>query len=339
MNPWVGRGMGSPPGSDVLDVATTRPLGRTGWGVQPLCIGCAQLGDMPETFAYSVAEEQALATYRAILDGPVRFLDTAAAYGDGESERRLGMVLRERGGVPAGFLLASKADRHLRTGDFSGAQMRRSIEASLARLGLPCLELCYLHDPEHTTLQAAMAPGGPVEVLLRCREEGLIRHLGVAGGPIPMMMRYVQTGAFEVAISHNRYTLLNVSAEPLWEACQAHGVAAINAAPYGSGILAKGAGSYARYAYQDAAPDVVARALTAQRTCERYGIPLGAAALQFSLRHPAIVSTVVGVSRPERLAQTVAWAQLPIPAALWDELATAVPPETTDPEAARWAQG
>src|SRR5579859_1576779 len=103
-----------------------RSLGTTGLQVTPLCIGCAPLGNMPETFAYGVGEEQALATIRAVFAGPINFVDTAASYGDGESERRIGIVLREIGGLPSGFVLASKADRDLHTGEFSGAQMRRS---------------------------------------------------------------------------------------------------------------------------------------------------------------------------------------------------------------------
>jgi D-threo-aldose 1-dehydrogenase len=319
------------------DALALRPLGSTGLMVHPLCIGCAPLGDMPETFAYSVAEAQALETFRAVLDGPVNFLDTAAAYGDGESERRLGLVLRERGGrVPPGFVIATKADRNLQTGDFSGAQIRRSVEASLRRLGLERLQLCYLHDPEHTTFEASMAAGGAVEALRRCKEEGLVAHLGIAGGPIPMMTRYVETGLFEAAISHNRYTLLNTSAAPFWDACVRHCVAAVNAAPYGSGILAKGPGVYPRYAYQDAPAEVVERARRLQDVCERHRVPLGAAALQFSLRDPRIVSTVVGISRPERLAQTLKWARWPIAEGLWGELAAVVRPDTVDPEAARW---
>src|SRR5919201_5333023 len=148
-----------------------RVLGSTGLMVHPLCVGCAELGNMPETFAYSVPEEQALATIRAVFDGPINFLDTAASYGDGESERRIGLVLRERGGLPPGFVLATKADRNLQTGDFSGAQIRRSVERSLALLGLDHLQLVYLHDPEHTTFAAAMAAGGPVEVLVRLKQQ------------------------------------------------------------------------------------------------------------------------------------------------------------------------
>jgi D-threo-aldose 1-dehydrogenase len=305
--------------------------------VHPLCMGCAELGDMPETFAYAVPEEQALATIRAFFDGPINFLDTAASYGDGESERRIGLVLRERGGLTPGFVLATKADRNLRTGDFSGAQIRRSVERSLRLLGLDRLQLVYLHDPEHTTFAQAMASGGPVEALQRCKDEGLVEHIGVAGGPIDLMIRYVETGAFAAAISHNRYTLLNTAADPLWDTCRRHGVAAVNAAPYASGILAKGPDAYPRYVYREASDDVVARARRLAEICARHNVPLAAAALQFSLRDPRIVSTIVGLSQPERLAQTVALAQHSIPDALWAELAT-VTPTTDDPEAGRFAQ-
>lgn len=298
-----------------------RPLGKTGLRVSPICLGCAPLGNMPETFAYGVEEEQALATIRAAFAGPLNFIDTAASYGDGESERRLGIVLRELGGLPAGFVLASKADRDLRTGEFGGAQMRRSVERSLRMLGLNRLQLLYLHDPEHISFEEAMAPGGPVEVLLDCQKEGLILHLGVAGGPIDLMTRFVETGLFTVAISHNRYTLLNTEADAFWDVCMRCGVASVNAAPYGSGILAKGPAAYPRYMYEEAPGDMLERAGRIEAICQRHGVPLAAAALQFSLRDPRISSTIVGMTHPERISQTVELARFPIPPELWEELA------------------
>jgi D-threo-aldose 1-dehydrogenase len=312
-----------------------RDLGRTGLRVPPICIGGAALGDMPETFAYSVDTDRALATIRAIFDGPIPFLDTAAAYGDGEGERRIGTVIRERGGLPPGFVLATKADRDLTTGDFSGDQIKRSIEGSLQRLGLDRLQLVYLHDPEHTTYEATMAPGGPIEVLRDYQSQGIIAHLGISGGPIPMMTRYVETDLFAAAESHNRYTLLNTAADPFWDVCRRHSVAAINAAPYGSGILAKGPSAYPRYAYQDADRDLIDRATRLEAICRRHDVPLAAAALQFSLRDPRITATVVGITRPERLTQTVELANVLIPDELWTELAT-VPPATNDPEEHRF---
>jgi D-threo-aldose 1-dehydrogenase len=297
-----------------------RPLGTTGLSVPPLCVGCAPLGDMPDTFAYGVSEAQALATIRAAFAGPIPFLDTAASYGDGESERRIGLVVREHGGVPSGILIATKADRDLRTGEFTGDQMRRSVERSLRLLGVDRLQLCYLHDPEHISFAAAMAPGGPVDALRRLHDEGVIAHLGVAGGPIDLMTQFVETDLFAAAISHNRYTLLNQEAEPFWEACQRHGVAALNAAPYGSGVLAKGPGAYPRYMYGPAPAAYLRRAAALEALCQRYQVPLAAVALQFSLRDTRIVSTIVGMSKPERLAETLALARTPIPDELWQDV-------------------
>jgi D-threo-aldose 1-dehydrogenase len=297
-----------------------RPLGSTGLQVTPLCIGAAPLADMPETFAYSVPEERALATLRACFAGPLNFLDTAASYGNGASERLIGLVLSELGQLPSGYVLATKADRDLQTGEFSGTQMRRSVERSLRLLGLQQLQLVYLHDPEHISFAEAMQPNGPVEALLRCQAEGLIAHLGVAGGPIDLLLRFVETGLFEVVISHNRFTLLNREAEPLWERCASLGVAAINAAPYGSGILAKGPAVYPRYMYNTAPPALLQRAELMERACQQYGLPLRAAALQFSLRDTRLTSTIFGISHPERLAETLELARLHIPEALWAEL-------------------
>jgi D-threo-aldose 1-dehydrogenase len=316
-----------PPQTETSGPLAPRPLGSTGLQVTPICIGTAPLGNMPETFAYSVGEERALATIRAFFTGhgnsgtsPFNFLDTAASYGDGESERRIGIVLHELGGVPPGFVLATKADRDLQTGVFTGAQMRRSVGRSLRLLGLEQLQLVYLHDPEHISFAEAMQPGGPVEVLQRCKEEGLIAHLGVAGGPIDMMIRFVETGLFEAAISHNRFTLLNREADPLWDVCARRGVAAVNAAPYGSGLLAKGPAAYPRYMYDQASPELLRRAMQMEEACQRHGLPLAAAALQFSLRDARVTSTIVGITRPERLAETLKLAQHPIPDALWAEL-------------------
>ena len=299
---------------------TLRPLGTTGLQVTSICIGAASLGNMPETFTYEVPEERALAAARAFFAGPLNFMDTAASYGDGESERRLGLVLRELGQLPPGYVLSTKADRDLQSGSFTGAQMRRSIERSLRLLGLEQLQLVYLHDPEHISFEEAMRPLGPVEVLQQCKAEGLIAHLGVAGGPIDLMIRFVETGLFEAAISHNRFTLLNREAEPFWDVCARYNVAALNAAPYGSGMLAKGPGAYPRYMYGQASPDLLRRARLMEEACQRYSLPLRAAALQFSLRDARITSTIVGLTRPERLTETLEIARLPIPDELWNEL-------------------
>lgn len=312
------------------DPLARRPFGATGIAVPPIAVGCAPLGNMPDTFAYGVSESDAVATIRAALDSPIDYLDTAAWYGDGESERRVGIVLRERGGVPAGAVLQTKIGREP-DGPYDGDSTKRRLERSLELLGVDRLEIVFLHDPEAIGFEAAMAPGGPVATLERYRDEGVIGHLGVAGGPIDLMTRFVETDRFEAVITHNRYTLLNRIADSLLTLGHEKGIAVLNAAPYGSGILAKGPEAYPRYAYQEAAGEVVARARQMAAICDRHGVPLAAAALQLSLRDPRITSTIVGMSKPGRIAETVALARHPIPEALWAELAE-VPFDMEEPE-------
>ena len=316
-----------------------RRFGKTGLLVAPLAVGGAPLGDMPDTFAYGAPEERALETIRAAFKSPISFIDTAASYGDGESERRIGVVLKELGGVPPGYVVATKADRDLKTGDFSGDQMRHSVERSLRLLGLERLSLVYLHDPEHAPFEEITGKGGAVEALCRLRDEGVIEHLGLAGGPSDLMMRYLEAtgpGVFEAIISHNRFTLINRNGAAFIDLATRMGLGVANAAPYGSGILAKGPDAYARYAYQDAPESVVSRVRGIQEICERHGVPMAAAALQFSMRDPRVHTTIVGMTRPERIAQTVELAQTAIPDALWPELET-VGFDTEDPEMYRWA--
>ena len=182
------------------DPLALRPLGRTGLQVTGLCVGGSPLGSMSELYGYEVPTDRALRTLREVLASPINFLDTSNNYGRGESERRIGAALRESGGLPEGFVLATKVDLD-EHGDFSGARVRRSLQESMERLGLDRLALVHLHDPEYISFEEGVAPGGPVEALVELQREGLIDHLGVAGGPVDLMRRYIRTGAFEVLIT------------------------------------------------------------------------------------------------------------------------------------------
>ena len=312
-----------------------RPFGRTPLRVTPVCIGTAPLGDMPEAFGFRVSEARALETLRAAFASPIAFIDTSANYGNGTSERLIGQVLREIGGLPAGWVVATKADRDMTTGDFSGDQIKRSVEESLGRLGLDRLQFVYIHDPEHTTFEHVMSRGGALEVLQQFQAQGVIGDIGISGGPVDMLVRYVETGAFAAVETHNRYTLLNRSAAPLLDAAASRQVAVANAAIYSSGILAKGPDASARYAYQDASSVVIERARRMAAACREHGVPLAAAALQFSLRDPRVTTTVVGMTRPERVQQTLDLAAHPIPDDLWPGL-DALGFDMDDPEAHRW---
>jgi D-threo-aldose 1-dehydrogenase len=303
-----------------------RPLGRTGFEVTPICLGTSALGSMPRLYGYAVEEERALQTIRAMFASGVNFLDTSNGYAEGESERRIGVVLAELGGPPEGVLIATKVDPDA-SGDFSGRRVRRSVEESQHRLGMPHLPLVYLHDPERIGFEASMQAGGPVEALVELREQGVIGHLGVAGGPVGLLERFVHTGAFEVVLSHNRFTLLDRSALPLMRTCEGADVAFVNGAPFGGGMLAKGPAAQPNYCYRPAPEAVLERARSIEAACERSGVPLAAAALQLSLRQPLVTSTIVGITRPERVGETLALASVRIPEELWRQLDELVLPE------------
>ena len=304
-----------------------RPLGQTGLEVTGVCLGTSPLASMPDHYGYQVAADQAEATVTAALTGPFNFIDTSNNYGGGRAEQRIGAALAALGGLPAGVVLATKADADPETGDFSGARVRRSVAESLDRLGLARVPLMYLHDPEYyITFAEAMAPGGPVRALIELRDAGVLGHLGIAAGPVPLLREFIATGEFEVVLSHNRFTLVDRSAEPLMDDAAERGIAYVNAAPYGGGMLAKGPDAQPRYAYREA-PESVREAVRAmERACAAAGVPLEAAALQLSLRDPRVTSTVVGVSDPARITRTAALAALDIPDSLWPELAALTPP-------------
>lgn len=217
-----------------------RPLGRSGLPVTPLCVGTSALGNFPAQYGYEVGTEQAIATIRRALRGPLNFIDTSNEYGGGDSERRIGRAIAAAGGLPPDFVLATKVDPIRGSTDFSGERVRRSVAESLERLGVDRLQLVYLHDPEKIGFAEGMARGGPVEALAQLRDEGVIDHLGVAGGPINLMLQYLATDVFDVAISHNRYTLVDQSAEPLLQDAARRNVGFVNGAPYGGGMLVKG---------------------------------------------------------------------------------------------------
>jgi D-threo-aldose 1-dehydrogenase len=228
-------------------------LGRTDLMVSPICFGTSGLGDMPATFGYSVSVERAAATVNAILDGPTNFIDSARIYGEGRSEERLGAVLRERGGLPAGFVLSTKIDRDPATGVFDAAQARRSLETSLKILGRERFDLLYLHDFEHARSPAeATSRGGALGELFRIKEQGLAKAVGLAAGKVDLMTPLLSEWDFDAVMTHNRFTLVNRNAEPLLDLAKAKGIAVMNAAPYASGVLAKGSVAYPHYAYQEA---------------------------------------------------------------------------------------
>lgn len=297
-----------------------RPLGRTGLHVSEVCVGTSALGSFPAQYGYEVDEDTAVAAIHRVFEGPFTFIDTSNEYGGGDSEKRIGRAIAERGGIPEGFVVATKVDPIPGTTDFSGDRVRRSVEESLERLGLDRLQLVYLHDPEKISFEEGVAKGGPLEALVELRDQGVIQHLGVAGGPIDLELQYLATEAFDAVISHNRYTLVEQTAEPLLDDAARRGVAFVNAAPFGGGMLVKGPRAVPRYCYAPVSEAIIERVLRMESLCAEYDVPLAAAALQFSVRDERVTSTIVGMSRPSRVDETVRLLEYDIPDELWSAL-------------------
>lgn len=302
---------------------TRRPLGATGLDVTAVCIGGGPLGGMKAAFGYDTPEDRAVETVKAALDGPFRFLDTSAGYSRGASEERIGLALKQAGGLPDDMVLATKVDPDFETGEFDGAAVRRSIEGSLERLGVDRVDILHLHDPERISFEEAMAPDGAVAELVRLREEGIAGHLGVAGGPTSLLSRFLDTEVFEVLLTHNRWTLADRTADGVIQQAHDAGYGVINAAPFGGGVLARGSSAVNTYCYAPMSDETAAAIRTIEAICAEAAVPLGAAALQFSTRDDRIDSTVVGVSRPERIAEAAAWASFEIPDDVWSAILSA----------------
>jgi D-threo-aldose 1-dehydrogenase len=303
--------------------------------VSTICFGTSSLASMPDTYGYEVSPERALATVRAIFESKINFLDTSRIYGFGRSEDRIGDAIRAHGGLPKNFVVSTKLDRDPETNRFDADQARRSLEQSLKALGIERIQLLHLHDPEHArSLAEVTGPDGALKALMKMKEDGLVDAVGLAAGTLEVMMPLLRDWDFDALITHNRFTLVNRNATPMIDFAAAKGIAVLNAAPYAGGVLAKGTDSFKRYVYQEASAEMLDPVRRVEAVCARHGVPPGAAALQFSLRDPRITSTICGVSRPERVHETLAWADWPIPEALWEELKS-LPFATDDPEATR----
>lgn len=295
-----------------------RPLGNTGILASPITLGTSGLGR--GTNPGNADEADAVALASAMLHGPFALIDTANEYAHGRSEAVLGTALATRGAA-AGRSIVSKVDRDLDTGVFDRDRVLRSFEESCTRLGIERIGLLHLHDPYVVSFDEAMSSDGAVQGLIELREQGLVDAIGIAVGHIGLTWRYVETGLFDAVLTHNRFTLVDDSAQSLMVDARARGMGVFNAAPFGGGLLARGAASGARYAYTDSPFALLDWVRKAEVVCERHGVELPTAALHFSLRSPLVDSTVVGVSSPARIQALADAVTLTLPDELWHDLA------------------
>jgi D-threo-aldose 1-dehydrogenase len=277
--------------------------------LEPITVGTSPLGKRPE-------RGELLAD--AMLASPYRQLDTSNNYAQGFSESLLGDAIRRLGGLPAGKVIFTKVDEDPSTGVFDADRVRRSFDESMRRLGLDTVPLLHFHDPYALEVRDAMAPGGPVDALIRLREEGAVGAIGIAAGKRALMEEYVRTDAFDAVLNHNRWTLVDRSADTLWNLATERRMAVFNAAPFGGGILAGSTTRGPKYAYTEASAALLEFIDRLEALAAEWGIELAAAAVQFSLADPRIHSTVVGMSSIARLQSLPGLVSAEIPDGFWD---------------------
>ncbi|MFN8634682.1 MAG: aldo/keto reductase [Chloroflexota bacterium] len=321
-----------------MDPTARVPFGKTALTTTRLGLGSAPLGGLfnpvPDATAHAVVQHA--------YDLGLRFYDTAPLYGYGSAEQRMGHVLARQ--PRDQFTLATKVGRLIRPRedagggldaagagqfldapplvpvfDFSYDAVMRSFEESLERLGVDRIDVLHIHDPDNHEEQAL---SGAFKALDKLRSEGTIGAVGSGMNQAEMLARFARAADFDCFLVAGRYTLLDQAALPeLLPICVEKKIAIIIGGVYNSGILANlGDPSRETFNYQPAERQWLEKARQIEAVCDRHGVPIQAAALQFPLAHPAVAVVLTGARSVEELDQNVAFMQQPIPADLWAEL-------------------
>lgn len=309
-------------------------LGKLGYGT-------AGLGNLYR----AMTDSTAAATLEAAWDAGIRYFDTAPHYGLGLSEHRLGAFLR--GKPRQEFVISTKVGRLLapkqgvtaaetptdnerdpegfdvpaasrRVWDFTERGIRQSIEESLERLGLDAVDIAYLHDADMNDLAGGINEGLPA--LEKLRSEGLVRAIGVGLNSAEAALECVEAADLDLVMLAGRYTLLEQPQVPLMERCIGMGTGVVNVGAYNSGLLARqDVPDDAHYNYGQAPHELLERARQLAAICASYGVELPTAALQFGLRHPAVVNVTVGATSPGQILDNATRMAEEVPEELWSE--------------------
>jgi L-galactose dehydrogenase/L-glyceraldehyde 3-phosphate reductase len=318
-----------------------RIFGRSGIQISVLGFGCGAVGGL---MVRGDPLDQERTVARAIAAG-VNYFDTAVQYGNGESEKNLGRILRKL--KPANVVIGTKV--RLRAADFGGIAetVTKSLEDSLVRLRLDRVDIFHLHN-EITeagggeTLSASQVLGDVVPAFERLRQQGKIRFLGITAiGDTAALHRVVDARVFDSA--QVVYNMLNPSAASalpanypaqdygrLFDRTKAAGVGVV-----GIRVLAGGAlsGSAERHPIASPAPEPIGSAThydgdvgRARRlmplVAEGFAASLTEAATRFAISHPTMGTILVGMATPQQFEDALAAVQKgPLPAAALERLA------------------
>lgn len=277
-------------------------LGRSGLQSSKVGLGCAV---WPHKLPFADTVEM----LRYAFSIGVRHLDLAPLYG---TEETIGRALKEVD-VPDGTVISTKScayldDLGIMYREYSGMTVRRSVERSLRRLGVPTLDVVHLHDVEPEDLPRIFDDDGALSALLELKEKGVVRSVGFATQSLEALAAAVDSGLVDHIQPYHCFTLLNTELEDrVLPAAKERGISILNNAPYAGYILLSGSkAEEPRYNYRRASDELIAIVAKLEQECERLGVTLPAAALAFSLLDPRIDVTVIGASSQEKLRQRVA---------------------------------
>ncbi|MFC9324963.1 aldo/keto reductase [Kitasatospora sp. NPDC057015] len=278
-----------------------RRLGTTDLTVSELAFGASPLGSVFGPFA----EQDGIDAVRTALDLGVNLFDVAPYYGDTAAESVLGRALR--GVARDGYLLATKVGRYGAADfDFSARRVTRSVTESLRRLGTDHLDLIQCHDIEFGSPDQIVEETLPA--LRRLQEQGLVRHVGITGYPLPLLGRVAARTRVDTVLSYCQYTLHDRRLATWTAHFAACGAGVVNASPLAMGALTRlGAPDW-----HPGSAELRTRCAEAADLCEAAGSDLAKLALQFSARAPGAATTVVGTSSPEKVRRNVGWLAEPI---------------------------
>ncbi|WP_079049240.1 aldo/keto reductase [Streptomyces torulosus] len=311
-----------------------RNIHNTAVDLTELGFGASVIGNLYRT----TSAADASAAVDAAWDAGIRYFDTAPHYGLGLSEQRLGAALRQR--PRDEYVVSSKVGRLLvpnerpqgvdsegfvvrddlrRQWDFSRDGVLRSIEDSLRRTGLDRLDIVFLHDPDDHWRQAAEEA---MPTLADLRDQGVVGAIGAGMNQSAMLDRFLRETAADVVMLAGRYTLLDQSAlDDVLPAAQESGKSVVAVGVFNSGLLShEWPAEGMKYDYQDAPPELIARARAIAEVCKGHGTSLPAAAIAFPATHPSTVNVTLGMRDRAQVTQNVELQRSAVPRALWDDL-------------------
>ncbi len=317
----------------------------------PLGMGTAPMGNL----ITEVSDDDAIAAVAAGWGAGVRHFDTAPHYGAGLAEHRLGRFLR--GQLREDYTLSTKIGRILhadasvpalnenflnalpfrRSIDYSAAGTVRSLEDSQQRMGLTRFDVVYIHDCSEDwhgpawRERFAEAMAGAAKALSAMRARGEIRGWGMGLNMVEPALACLEAADPDIFLIAGRYTLIDHTAlGKLFPACAAKGAKVVIGGPYNSGLLAGGT----TFNYEPAQADTVAKAQAVRAVCERHGVDIRAAALQFCVAHPVVAAVIPGPRSAAEAMQNTALMAAEIPGQLWRDLRAAglLPEDAPTPE-------